>query len=77
LQAAAANGVYKSVSRLSFAVRDFRGSQLMLSDIQFYLQIPAAASPAEATSETAATKTLLYPSFEMKFDILMPKNFSS
>jgi len=61
LQAAAANGAYKSVSRLPFAVRDFRGSQLMLSDIQFYLQVPAVSSQANAASETAATKPVLYP----------------
>ncbi|MDZ7362803.1 MAG: GWxTD domain-containing protein [candidate division KSB1 bacterium] len=60
LQAAAANGVYKSLSRLPFTVRDFRGSQLMLSDIQFFLQIAVAASSADAARE-AATKPVLYP----------------
>jgi GWxTD domain-containing protein len=53
LQAAAAAGSHKSLSRLPLAVRDFSGSHLMLSDIQFFLQISGAAD--------STAKKILYP----------------
>jgi GWxTD domain-containing protein len=58
LQAATDNGRHRSMSRIPLAARDFRGSDLMISDIQFYLPI---APPAEAAFEVAAAKTVAYP----------------
>jgi GWxTD domain-containing protein len=58
LQAADADGQHRSLSRLPLAARDFRGSNLMISDIQFYLQI---SLPAEAPLEVAGAKTVAYP----------------
>ncbi len=58
LQAAADNGRHRSMSRIPLAARDFRGSNLMISDIQFYLPI---SPPAETALEVAAAKTVAYP----------------
>jgi len=58
LQAAWIGGRHRSMSRLPLAVRDFRGSHLMISDIQFYLPI---SPPAETSFEVTAAKTVAYP----------------
>jgi len=58
LQAVAANGSHRGLLQLPLPVRDFSGDRLMLSDIQFYLQIPRAANSA---FDTTATKSILYP----------------
>jgi GWxTD domain-containing protein len=61
LQAADASGLHKSLSKLPLIVRDFRGSDLMLSDIQLYLPLSAAVPPSEIPMEVDAAKTIPYP----------------
>ena len=46
------------MSRIPLAARDFRGSHLMISDVQFYLPI---SPPAEMSFEATAAKTVAYP----------------
>jgi len=58
LQATAANETYKSLAQLPLAVRDFRGANLMLSDIQFYLPISDSSDRKILYPFGAALKTL-------------------
>ncbi|MGH7496273.1 MAG: GWxTD domain-containing protein [bacterium] len=61
LQAAEANGARKSTVKLPLLVRDFNADALMLSDIQFRLQIHGASSPATCQPEAGEAKTIPYP----------------
>jgi GWxTD domain-containing protein len=55
------NGFRKSVIKFPLAVRDFTNSHLMLSDIQFYVQIPPTSSAPEAAVQLASAKMIPYP----------------
>jgi GWxTD domain-containing protein len=61
VQAAEANGARKSMVKLPLFVREFRGAEIMLSDIQFFVSIPGAASEGEPTTSNNTPKTALYP----------------
>jgi GWxTD domain-containing protein len=61
LQAAEATGARKSTVTLPLLVRDFNAGALMLSDIQFRLQVPGASMPGNGQAETAESKTIAYP----------------
>jgi len=58
VQAVEANGARKGMVKLPLLVRDFRGAELMLSDLQFCVPVHGAAPDATGS---LAPKTVLYP----------------
>jgi len=61
LRAAETAGPRQSLAQLPLFVRDFRGTNLMLSDIQFYFKIPDASPESVSPAEAAESKMIPYP----------------